>query len=44
MATSLFEHWSPEYALNKAFDDMRKSGLDGLKNISQRMLSRTYRD
>ena len=31
MAISLFEHWSPEYALNNAFDDMKKSGLDGLK-------------
>ena len=29
--SSLFERWSPEYALNKAFDDMRESGLDGLK-------------
>lgn len=29
--SSLFEHWSPEYALNKAFDDMKESGLDGLK-------------
>ena len=31
MAITLFERWSPEYALNKAFDDMRASGLDGLK-------------
>jgi hypothetical protein len=31
MAIKLFERWSPEYALNKAFDDMKKSGLDGLK-------------
>ena len=28
---TLFERWSPEYALNNAFDDMRASGLDGLK-------------
>ncbi len=31
MAFSLFERWSPEYALNNAFDDVKKSGLDGLK-------------
>ena len=31
MAFTLFERWSPEYALNNAFDDMKKSGLDGLK-------------
>ena len=31
MAITLFERWSPEYALNNAFDDMRASGLDGLK-------------
>lgn len=31
MAFALFERWSPEYALNNAFDDMRASGLDGLK-------------
>lgn len=31
MAISLFERWSPEYALNNTFDDMRESGLDGLK-------------
>ena len=31
MAFTLFERWSPEYALNNAFDDMRASGLDGLK-------------
>ena len=31
MAFTLFERWSPEYALNNAFDDMRESGLDGLK-------------
>ena len=31
MAITLFERWSPEYALNNAFDDMRESGLDGLK-------------
>ena len=31
MAFSLFERWSPEYALNSTFDDMRESGLDGLK-------------
>ncbi|MBO7374019.1 MAG: hypothetical protein J6U19_07260 [Oscillospiraceae bacterium] len=31
MAISLFERWSPEYALNNAFDDMHESGLDGLK-------------
>ena len=31
MAFTLFERWSPEYALNNAFDDLRASGLDGLK-------------
>ncbi len=31
MAFTPFERWSPEYALNNAFDDMRESGLDGLK-------------
>ena len=31
MAFSLFERWSPEYALNNAFDDMKASGLAGLK-------------
>ena len=31
MAITLFERWSPEYALNNTFDDLRKSGLDGLK-------------
>lgn len=31
MGFSLFERWSPEYALNNTFDDMRASGLDGLK-------------
>ena len=31
MAFKVFERLSPEYALNKAFADMRESGLDGLK-------------
>ena len=31
MAFTLFERWSPEYALNNTIDDMKKSGLDGLK-------------
>ena len=31
MAFGLFERWSPEHALNNAFDDMRESGLDCLK-------------
>ena len=31
MAFTLFERWSPEYALNNAFEDMNRSGLDGLK-------------
>ena len=31
MAFTFFERWSPEYALNNAFDDMRELGLDGLK-------------
>ncbi|MDO5456517.1 MAG: hypothetical protein Q4F25_06350 [Eubacteriales bacterium] len=31
MGITLFERWSPEYALNNAFEDMRESGLDGLK-------------
>ncbi len=31
MGFTLFERWSPEYALNNAFDDMREAGLTGLK-------------
>ena len=31
MGFTLFERWSPEYALNNAFDDVRESGLAGLK-------------
>ena len=31
MAASLFEHWSPEYALSNTFADVRESGLTGLK-------------
>ena len=31
MAMSLFERWSPESALNNTFDDMKESGLEGLK-------------
>ncbi len=31
MAFSLFERWSPEFALSNTFDDMKDSGLDGLK-------------
>ena len=31
MGFSLFERWSPEYALNNAIDDVKASGLDGLK-------------
>lgn len=31
MAFTVFERWSPEYALNNAFDDINKSGLEGLK-------------
>ena len=31
MAFSIFERWSPEFALNNAFDDVRISGLEGLK-------------
>ena len=31
MAFALFERWSPESALNNTFDDMRASGLEGLK-------------
>ena len=31
MGITLFERWSPEYALENTFDDMRESGLDGLK-------------
>ena len=31
MGIAFFERWSPEYALNNAFEDMRESGLDGLK-------------
>ena len=31
VAFTIFERWSPEYALNNTFDDMKESGLDGLK-------------
>ena len=31
MAFAIFERWSPESALNNTFDDMKESGLDGLK-------------
>ena len=31
MAFSIFERWSPEYALNNTFADMGAYGLDGLK-------------
>ena len=31
MSFAIFERWSPESALNNTFDDMRESGLDGLK-------------
>ncbi len=31
MTFTLFERWSPEYALSNAFDDMKEFGLDGLK-------------
>ena len=31
MALKVFERWSPESALNNTFDDIRESGLDGLK-------------
>ena len=31
MAFGFVERWSPEYALNNAFADMKASGLDGLK-------------
>ena len=31
MAFTIFERWSPEYALNNTFEDMNKSGIDGLK-------------
>ena len=31
MGITLFERWSPEYALHNAFEDMNKSGLEGLK-------------
>ena len=31
MGITFFERFSPEYALNNAFEDMRESGLDGLK-------------
>ncbi len=31
MGFTLFERWSPEYALNNAFEDMNESGLAGLK-------------
>ena len=31
MAFTIFERWSPEYALNNTFEDMNKLGRDGLK-------------
>lgn len=31
MAASLFERWSPEHALHNTINDMKESGLDGLK-------------
>ncbi len=31
MAFTLFERWSPEYALNNTIEDIKESGLDGLK-------------
>ena len=31
MSITLFERWSPEYALNNAFEDMNVSGVEGLK-------------
>lgn len=31
MGITFFERWSPEYALNNAFEDMQESGVDGLK-------------
>ena len=31
MGITLFERWDPEYALNNAIGDVKKSGLDGLK-------------
>ena len=31
MAITLFERWSPEYALGNAFNDMNESGIAGLK-------------
>ena len=31
MAFTLFERWSPEYALNNTIEDIKASGLDGLK-------------
>ncbi len=30
MGFTLFERWSPEYALNNAIEDVKASGLDGL--------------
>jgi hypothetical protein len=31
MGITLFERWNPEYALNNAINDVKKSGLEGLK-------------
>ena len=31
MGFTLFERWSPEYALNNAIEDMKESGVNGLK-------------
>ena len=31
MGITLFERWSPEYALNNTIEDIKASGLDGLK-------------
>ena len=31
MGLKIFERFSPEYALDSAYEDMHESGLDGLK-------------
>ena len=43
MAFTLFKRWSPEYALNNAFEDMNRSGLDGLKKHLTSNALRAYR-
>ncbi len=44
MGFTLFERWSPEYALNNTFEDMKESGLAGLKKHLTANALRTVQD